>query len=58
MKSDRGALVATPTEKQLTILDQLKLIAEELHTTVAASAILQRPWYGVKKGWRLIQCLP
>jgi aryl-alcohol dehydrogenase-like predicted oxidoreductase len=39
MKPDRGALVATPTEKQLTILDQLKLIAEELNTTVAAVAL-------------------
>jgi aryl-alcohol dehydrogenase-like predicted oxidoreductase len=39
MKSDRGALVATPTEKQFAILDQLKLIAEQINTTVAAVAL-------------------
>ena len=38
-KSDRGALAATPTEKEFVILDQLKLIGDELNTNVAAVAL-------------------
>jgi diketogulonate reductase-like aldo/keto reductase len=38
-KSDRGALVAAPTEKEFVILDQLKLIADELDTNVATVAL-------------------
>ena len=38
-KSDRGALAATPTEKEFVILDELKLIADELNTNVAAVAL-------------------
>jgi aryl-alcohol dehydrogenase-like predicted oxidoreductase len=39
MKPDRGALVQTPTEKEFAVLDQLKLIADELNTNVAAVAL-------------------
>jgi aryl-alcohol dehydrogenase-like predicted oxidoreductase len=38
-KSDRGAFAVTPTEKEFVVLDQLKVIADELDTNVAAVAL-------------------
>ena len=38
-KSDRSAFAVTPTEKEFVVLDQLKVIADELDTNVAAVAL-------------------
>ena len=38
-KSDRGAFAVTPTEKEFVVLDQLKVIADEHDTNVAAVAL-------------------
>ena len=38
-KSDSGAFAVTPTEKEFVVLDQLKVIADELDTSVAAVAL-------------------
>lgn len=46
-KSDRGAFAATPTEKEFVVLDQLKLIADELDTAVPAVALA---WVRSRRG--------
>jgi aryl-alcohol dehydrogenase-like predicted oxidoreductase len=38
-KSDRGGFAVTPTEKEFVVLDQHKVVAEELDTNVAAVAL-------------------
>jgi aryl-alcohol dehydrogenase-like predicted oxidoreductase len=38
-KSDRSAFAVTPTEKEFVVLDQLKVIADELDTNVATVAL-------------------
>jgi hypothetical protein len=52
-KSDRGGFAVTPTEKEFVVLDQHKVVAEELDTNVAAVALAwvrSRP--GTSDHWR------